>query len=58
MILGELDLDIGPAIAGLGVVGIAVGFGAQSIVRDYFTGALILVENQFSQGRRRLDRRA
>ncbi len=50
MILGELSLDIGPAIAGLGVVGIAVGFGTQSIVRDYFTGALILIENQFSQG--------
>ncbi len=50
MILGELHLDIGPAVAGLGVVGIAVGFGTQSIVRDYFTGALILVENQFSKG--------
>jgi small-conductance mechanosensitive channel len=50
MILGELNLNIGPAIAGLGVVGIAVGFGTQSIVRDYFTGALILVENQFSKG--------
>src|SRR5574340_932074 len=41
MILGELRLDIGPAIAGLGIVGIAVGFGAQSLVRDYFNGALI-----------------
>lgn len=50
MILGELNLNIGPAIAGLGVVGIAVGFGTQSIVRDYFTGALIMVENQFSKG--------
>src|SRR5215204_2245161 len=50
MILGELNLDIGPAIAGLGVVGIAVGFGTQTIVRDYFTGALILIENQFSKG--------
>jgi moderate conductance mechanosensitive channel len=50
MILGELNLNIGPAIAGLGVVGIAVGFGAQSLVRDYFNGALILVENQFSVG--------
>lgn len=50
MILGALGLDIGPAIAGLGVVGIAVGFGTQSIVRDYFTGALILIENQFSIG--------
>jgi small-conductance mechanosensitive channel len=50
MILGELKLNIGPAVAGLGVVGIAVGFGTQSIVRDYFTGALILIENQFSKG--------
>jgi len=50
MILDELGLDIGPAIAGLGVVGIAVGFGTQSIVRDYFTGALILIENQYSKG--------
>jgi moderate conductance mechanosensitive channel len=50
MILAKLGLDIGPAIAGLGVVGIAVGFGAQSLVRDYLTGALILIENQFSVG--------
>jgi len=50
MILGELNLSIGPAIAGLGIVGIAVGFGAQSLVRDYFNGALILMENQFSKG--------
>jgi small conductance mechanosensitive channel len=50
MILGELGLDIGPAVAGLGVVGIAVGFGTQSNVRDYFTGALILIENQYSKG--------
>lgn len=50
MILGELNLNIGPAIAGLGVVGIAVGFGAQSLVRDYFNGALILLENQFGIG--------
>jgi small conductance mechanosensitive channel len=50
MVLGELDLNIGPAIAGLGVVGIAVGFGAQSLVRDYFNGALILLENQYSLG--------
>jgi small conductance mechanosensitive channel len=50
MILDILDLNIGPAIAGIGVVGIAVGFGAQSLVRDYFNGALILIENQFSLG--------
>jgi small conductance mechanosensitive channel len=50
MILGALTLDIGPAVAGLGVVGIAVGFGAQSLVRDYLNGALILIENQYSKG--------
>jgi len=50
MILGKLGLDIGPAVAGLGVIGIAVGFGAQTLVRDYLNGALILVENQYSVG--------
>src|SRR5689334_2132349 len=50
MVLSALQLDVGPAIAGLGVVGIAVGFGAQSLVRDYLNGALILVENQYSKG--------
>ena len=50
MILGELNLNIGPAIAGLGIAGIAVGFGAQSLVKDYFNGALILLENQYSKG--------
>lgn len=50
MILGKIGLDIGPAVAGLGIVGIAVGFGAQSLVKDYFTGALILIENWFSKG--------
>ena len=50
MVLGELGVNIGPAIAGLGVVGIAVGFGAQAFVRDYLTGALILIENQFAKG--------
>lgn len=50
MILGEFDVDIGPALAGLGVVGIAVGFGAQSLVRDWFAGVFIVIENQFSHG--------
>src|SRR6185295_9007216 len=47
MVLGHLGLDIGPAVAGLGVIGIAVGFGAQALVHDYLNGALILLENQF-----------
>jgi small conductance mechanosensitive channel len=50
MVLRTIGLDIGPAIAGLGIVGIAVGFGAQHLVKDYLNGALILVENQFSKG--------
>ena len=50
MVLRSFDLDIGPAVAGLGVVGVAVGFGAQHLVRDYLNGALILIENQFSKG--------
>jgi moderate conductance mechanosensitive channel len=50
MVLDTLNLNIGPAVAGLGVVGIAVGFGAQTLVKDYFNGALILIENQFSFG--------
>lgn len=49
-ILAKLDYNIGPAVAGFGVVGIAVGFGAQSLVRDYFNGALVLLENQYSIG--------
>jgi small conductance mechanosensitive channel len=50
MALRSIGLDVGPAIAGLGIVGIAVGFGAQHLVKDYLNGALILVENQFSRG--------
>jgi small conductance mechanosensitive channel len=50
MILAELGINIGPALAGLGIAGIAVGFGAQSLVKDYFNGALILLENQFAIG--------
>ncbi|MBF8290625.1 MAG: Mechanosensitive ion channel family protein [Chloroflexi bacterium] len=50
MILRSIGLDIGPAVAGLGIVGVAVGFGAQHLVKDYLNGALILIENQFSKG--------
>ncbi len=42
--------DIGPAVAGLGIAGIAVGLGTQHLVRDYLNGALILIENQFAIG--------
>jgi len=50
MILTTIGINIGPAVAGLGVVGIAVGFGTQSLIRDYMNGCLILIENQFSRG--------
>ena len=50
MALGVLGLDVAPAIAGLGVVGVAVGFGAQSLVRDYLAGVFILIENHYAKG--------
>ena len=50
MALDALGLDIGPAIAGLGVAGLALGLGAQNLVRDYIAGAFILVENQYGKG--------
>lgn len=50
MILNLFGIDIGPAIAGLGVVGIAVGLGAQTLVRDWLAGIFIVLENQYSQG--------
>ena len=43
-------LDIGPAIAGLGIAGIAIGLGTQHLVKDYLNGALIMLENQYAIG--------
>jgi moderate conductance mechanosensitive channel len=50
MVLDKLGIEIGPALAGLGVVGIAVGFGAQAIFHDWLSGIFIIVENQYSIG--------
>ena len=50
MALDLFGIDIGPAVAGLGVVGIAVGFGAQTLVRDWLAGIFIVLENQYSAG--------
>jgi small conductance mechanosensitive channel len=50
MALRVLSLDIGPAIAGLGIVGLALSLGAQHLVRDYMAGAFVLIENQYSKG--------
>jgi moderate conductance mechanosensitive channel len=49
-ILGEFKINLGPLIAGAGIVGIALGFGAQSLVRDFLSGFFILLENQFGVG--------
>jgi moderate conductance mechanosensitive channel len=50
MVLDLFGIDIGPAVAGLGVAGIAVGFGAQTLVRDWLAGIFIVLENQYSAG--------
>lgn len=50
MILQELGVDITPLIAGAGVVGVALGFGAQSLVKDGITGLFIIFENQYRVG--------
>ncbi|HUH16781.1 MAG TPA: mechanosensitive ion channel family protein [Methylomirabilota bacterium] len=50
MALDLFGIDIGPAIAGLGVVGIAVGLGAQSLIKDWLAGIFVVLENQYSQG--------
>ena len=49
-ILAEMGINIGPALAGLGVAGLAVGFGAQSLVKDVINGLFILMDNQFGMG--------
>ncbi len=50
MILVELGAEIGPLLAGAGVVGIAVSLGAQSLVKDILAGLFILIEDQFAIG--------
>ncbi|MBI2859663.1 MAG: mechanosensitive ion channel family protein [Chloroflexi bacterium] len=49
-ILAELEINIAPIIAGVGVVGIAVGFGAQSLVKDLLAGLFVIMENQYQVG--------
>ena len=49
-LLGVVGIPVAPLITGAGIVGVAVGFGAQSIVKDFFAGFFILLENQFGVG--------
>lgn len=48
--LKKLGIDIGPILAGAGIIGLAVGFGAQELVRDYISGFFMLLENQIRVG--------
>ena len=50
LILGELGISLGPLIASAGIAGIAVGFGAQAIVRDFLAGIFVIVEDQYGVG--------
>jgi small conductance mechanosensitive channel len=50
LVLAEVGISIAPILATAGVVGLAVGFGAQSLVKDYFTGFVMLIENQIRVG--------
>jgi small conductance mechanosensitive channel len=50
MALGEFDVNLGPLLASAGVAGVALGFGAQSLVKDTLSGFFILLENQFGVG--------
>ena len=49
-ILGELGINLGPLIASAGIAGVAFGFGAQSLVKDFLTGMFMLVEDQYGVG--------
>ncbi|MDP2718887.1 MAG: mechanosensitive ion channel family protein [Dehalococcoidia bacterium] len=50
VILSEIGLDIAPLLAGAGVVGLAVAFGSQTLIKDILHGILIIVENQYGKG--------
>ena len=50
LILSELKINIAPILGAAGIVGVAIGFGAQSLVKDYVGGLFILIEDQIRQG--------
>ena len=50
MVLSELGVDIAPIIASAGIIGIALGFGAQSLVRDFLSGIFMIFEDQYGVG--------
>ena len=50
MVLSQLGINILPVLTGAGILGIAIGFGAQDLVKNIFSGVFILLEDQFSEG--------
>lgn len=50
LILGQLDINIAPLVASAGVLGVALGFGAQSLVKDYLSGIFLILEDQYGVG--------
>ncbi len=50
MILGVFNIDLAPLVAGAGIVGVALGFGAQNIVKDFLAGLFIILEDQYGIG--------
>lgn len=50
MVLAELEVNIAPVLAGAGLVGLAIAFGAQTLVKDVISGLFILIEDQYSKG--------
>jgi small-conductance mechanosensitive channel len=50
IVLGQVGINVGPILAGAGVLGLAVGFGAQSLVKDIITGFFILLDNRMNVG--------
>jgi small-conductance mechanosensitive channel len=50
MILGEFGFNLGPVIASAGVIGVAIGLGAQTLVRDVLSGIFMLIEDQYGVG--------
>ena len=50
IVLSQMGVNIGPLFAGAGVIGIAVGFGAQTLIRDIFSGAFYLIDDAFRKG--------
>jgi small conductance mechanosensitive channel len=50
MVLGEIGINLAPLLAGAGIAGIAIGFGAQSLVKDFLSGVFMLVEDQYGVG--------